>query len=73
MSRAFSLAGFEVTLSGRFWVTPEAKGRRVKCVRLLNSKMICTIAVSPTVRVIRTRCPRRLKTGLSAETDVRVR
>jgi DNA-binding NarL/FixJ family response regulator len=25
MSRAFSLAGFEVTLNGRFWVTPEAK------------------------------------------------
>ena len=24
MSRAFSLAGFEVTLIGRFWVTPEA-------------------------------------------------
>ena len=23
MSRAFSLAGFEVTLIGRFWVTPE--------------------------------------------------
>ena len=24
MSRALSLAGFQVTLSGRFWVTPEA-------------------------------------------------
>ncbi len=24
MSRAFSLAGFEVTLIGRFWVTTEA-------------------------------------------------
>jgi len=24
MSRAFSLAGFQVTLIGRFWVTPEA-------------------------------------------------
>jgi hypothetical protein len=29
MSRAFSLAGFEVTLIGRFWVTPEEwKGKR---------------------------------------------
>ncbi len=26
MSRAFSLAGFEVTLIGRFWVTPEGYG-----------------------------------------------
>src|SRR6266576_4790113 len=26
MPRAFSLAGFEVTLIGRFWVTTEAKG-----------------------------------------------
>ena len=23
--RSFSLAGFEVTLNGRFWVTPEGK------------------------------------------------
>jgi hypothetical protein len=30
MSRAFSLAGFEVTLIGRFWVTPE-----VNCARAI--------------------------------------
>ena len=28
MSRALSLAGFEVTLIGRFWVIPEANKRR---------------------------------------------
>jgi hypothetical protein len=32
MSRAFSLAGFEVTLSGRFWVTPEEINRAFECI-----------------------------------------
>ncbi len=32
MSRALPLAGFQVTLSGRFWVTPEAKHRSNWCL-----------------------------------------
>jgi hypothetical protein len=53
MSLAFSLAGFEVTLSGRFWVTPE--GRRALWKQMRRDALeaahhtceVCSFAWSP--------------------------
>src|SRR5256884_9552991 len=37
MSRAFSLAGFEVTLIGRFWVTTEAESCFKRKIKFLDN------------------------------------
>lgn len=44
MSRALSLAGFQVTLIGRIWVTPEANRRRIDGSSHPTARMNCLVA-----------------------------
>jgi len=36
----FSMAGFEVTIYGRFWVTPEEESRRLKASMGVNKQAL---------------------------------
>src|SRR5207253_7596460 len=47
MSRAFSLAGFEVTLIGRFWVTTEVAAQRIKVNVFRSQTVAAMFAIHP--------------------------